>query len=219
MAIETPDIPSTAKLPANAELDAGSYLPKMIQPQQESHVRFNDAHLETVHEIPHVNDLSHEEVFDVWLQRPDYEAINVAIKFTVAEMIHRSHGKQVDPTQEDKYCFRGLEDRNPRSVGYRRRLVYEEALDAVLDEQANQRNVGLHFPDKIATVYSFPSKTASDIARERAIADERDAIEAWKSPVTTGSRSSAKKNGKHKGARHSFTAGVKKVAKIMRIHS
>ena len=217
MAIETTEMPTTARLPAEAVLES-EYARIMInQHRQEYRVAFDDDHLETVHEIPHINQLSHEEIVDVWLQPADYQAINTAIKFTVAEMIHRSHGKEVDSTHEDKYCFRGLEERNPRGAGFRRRLIHEEALDAVLDEQLNQKNVGLHFPDKIATEYSFPSKIAGDSARERGIADERDAIVAWKRSNTRERKSASRKVGKTQAARRSLSAGAKKIAKMMRL--
>ena len=216
MAIGTMDMPTTSRLPAEAALESEDARKIINQHRQKYHVAFDNDHLETVHEIPHINQLSHEEIVDVWLQPADYQAINTAIKFTVAEMIHRSHGKEVDSTQEDKYCFRGLEERNPRGAGFRRRLIHEEALDAVLDEQLNQKNVGLHFPDKIATEYSFPSKIAGDSARERGIADERDAVVAWKKSDTR-ERSASRKVGKTQAARRSLSAGAKKIAKMMRL--
>ena len=81
------------------------------------------------------------------------------------------------------HYFRGLESKTVD--GYkRRRFVIVDACIAVMDEQANQEDCGLHDPDLISRIYMDYTRQCADAARCRGLRDEIAAIAATSSTAS-----------------------------------
>lgn len=85
-----------------------------------------------VHLIPHINDLSDEEVKETWYERNDYEKIKMTLIPVVRKMMK---GERIE--ESNRLTVRGLEYRT-RDGAIRRQHNKAEAITAVMDEQDRQ---------------------------------------------------------------------------------
>jgi len=85
-----------------------------------------------VHPIPHINDLSDQEVKETWYERSDYEKIKMALIPIVRKMMK---GEPIE--ESNRLTIRGLEYRT-REGAIRRQHNKAEAITAVMDEQDRQ---------------------------------------------------------------------------------
>lgn len=93
-------------------------------------------------EIPHINDLSDEEVSSVWMTREELQAIRRQCATIVKFM-------DMDSAAQHGVCLRGLEQNTPNYVAIQveiRRQLY----DAVHAIQDFQYSTGMQLPDMLA---------------------------------------------------------------------
>jgi len=74
--------------------------------QAERHIRFSPN--DRVFEIPHLDDLSDDEIYDVWIRREDFEITRRECK-TLIRIIQRGHQSRFKDIE-----LRGLEHHRPR---------------------------------------------------------------------------------------------------------
>lgn len=94
-------------------------------------LRFS-CHEDEIHHIPHINDLSDDEVKQTWYDRSDYEKIKMSLIPLVRKMMK---GERVEET--NRQTIRGLEYRT-REGAIRRQHNKAEAITTVMDEQDRQ---------------------------------------------------------------------------------
>lgn len=118
--------------------------------------------------IPHLNDLSEEEVFATWIQPEEYLAIRSRCIVTAKKMMRGLI------TQEDldsgKHEPRGLEGKT-KEGGNARREHKMDSIAAVLEEQTLQWNEDVFDEDAIRDVYSCFSIGCADDAHRAALQD------------------------------------------------
>jgi hypothetical protein len=110
------------------------------KPQGSRTVRFCDDI--SVMEIPNVPE---EDRLSYWMVKEDYIKIRQQVANTVHIAVSRCETHSSD--------FRGLEDKTPTAVIYRRRQRRIAAINAVLQEQEFQTRTGYSDPDGIASAY------------------------------------------------------------------
>jgi hypothetical protein len=132
-------------------------------PVEEVFVSF-EQHVD-VKEIPHIKDLSAEEVSAVWYNGEDFEAIKKSLVVTLRLMIASK------PVGSDQ-CTRGLEFRTPQGAKYRKKNKLE-ALTAVWNEQVAQWKDNVSNDEAIRRVYVEQSKKCIETARKFGMHDER----------------------------------------------
>ena len=89
-----------------------------------------------IHLIPHINDLSDNEVKETWYERSDYEKMKMTLVPIVRKMMK---GGNIEET--NRQTVRGLEYRT-RAGAIRRQHNKAEAIAAVMDEQERQLGSG-----------------------------------------------------------------------------
>ena len=85
--------------------------------------------------IPHINDLSDQEVKETWYERSEYEKIKMTLIPLVRKMMKGEHVEE-----NNRQTIRGLEYRT-REGAIRRQHNKAEAMAAVMDEQDRQLEV------------------------------------------------------------------------------
>jgi hypothetical protein len=124
-----------------------------------------------VHEIPHVEDFTQEEIADLWHQVYDYDAMASENLRTVDMM---KNGRLSN--NDGEFCVRGLEHRMP-DRWIRRQKSMQAARDAVIDEQELQWSRQSRNPVYLAEIYSEFATLALDTARTKGLQDEKEARE------------------------------------------
>jgi hypothetical protein len=130
-------------------------------------LRFEEG-LNKMFPIPHLDDLSLEEVRDIWYESSDYAEIKSSYQMTIFLM---ENGELVEG---DEHTARGLEYRTQQGAWAR----YEnkrDAYNAVLDEQDRQWKLNKDDFDEISNVYLEHSTKCAEAAAMRG---EQDALEA-----------------------------------------
>jgi hypothetical protein len=101
-----------------------------------------------IYDVPHIDDMSPEEVKAIWYEKADYEKIKMAMIPIIRRMM-----KKEMTAETDKETIRGLEFRT-RQGAIRRQHNKLEATTAVLDEQDQQLNtIGRIDEELLAKVY------------------------------------------------------------------
>ena len=118
-----------------------------------------------VKEVPHIKDLSPEEVAAVWYNGADFERIKKALVVTLRLMIAK---KPVDSDQ----CTRGIEFRTPQGAKFRKKNKLE-ALTAVWNEQVSQWKENITDEEAIRSVYLEHSTKCMETARKFGLHDEK----------------------------------------------
>lgn len=85
-----------------------------------------------IHPIPHIDDMTDEEVQDIWYERSDYEKMKMSMIPLIRKMMKGEHVEE-----NNRQTIRGLEFRT-REGAIRRQHNKVEAITAVLDEQDRQ---------------------------------------------------------------------------------
>lgn len=142
--------------------------------------RFALANNEIFH-IPHINDMSDEEVLGVWYEKVDYDTIKQSIIPIVKRMMK---GEAIEETNE--MTIRGLEYRT-RKGAIRRQHNKVEAITAVLDEQDRQIELDINDPELISQVYVECSAHCLREAQELAAGDIAEALDYVSAPSASSS--------------------------------
>ena len=122
--------------------------------------------------IPHIDDLSEEEVVDTWYERADYEKMKMSMIPLIRKIMK---GDIVDET--DRQTARGLEFRT-RKGAIRRQHNKVEAISAVLEEQDRQIEcTGYCDAEQLAAVYMEVNHHCQVEAHELALGDVQPAQE------------------------------------------
>lgn len=101
-----------------------------------------------IYDVPHIDDMTPEEVKAIWYEKSDYEKIKMAMIPIIRKMM-----KKETIQETDRETIRGLEFRT-RQGAIRRQHNKLEATTAVLDEQDRQLDtVGRVDEDLLAKVY------------------------------------------------------------------
>jgi hypothetical protein len=113
-----------------------------------------------------------EEKIATWLTGQEFDAMKAERRSTVKVM------ERINLSVDDgQHSFRGLEFRT-REGSRRRQFNQVDATMAVMDEQDAQLQCGINDPERLAHVYIICSSHCQDNAHERALNDQRAALES-----------------------------------------
>lgn len=115
--------------------------------------------------ILHLDNYSNKEIKRTWYRSKDYEKMMM----TALEDVRRA-GKKKNSKNQDATDQRGLEAWTPKGAE-RSKLLKDNAVQAVWNEQSFQWDKGIFDPDRIRDCYIPYSTGALDAARERALVD------------------------------------------------
>jgi hypothetical protein len=122
--------------------------------------------------IPHIDDLSDEEVKATWYEHEDYEAIKKSIIPLIRKMM-----KNEEVAETNRQTTRGLEYRT-RDGAIRRQTNKSRAMTVVLDEIDRQLEFAGYVNEEILRkVYQSVSKQCQDEAHDLALGDVEAARE------------------------------------------
>eukprot|EP00977_Amphora_coffeiformis_P023467 scaffold13449_cov188-Amphora_coffeaeformis.AAC.2 len=116
--------------------------------------------------VPHIDDMSEEEILTIWYDRPDYDLMKQSFIPILRKMMR---GTNIEET--DKETVRGLEYRT-REGALKRQHNKVHSIHAVLDEQERQLSLGIHDVEKISEIYGGASQHCSMSARDLGEMDE-----------------------------------------------
>jgi len=128
-------------------------------------VKFADKN--EVFPIQHLDEMTDEEIFEIWYTSREYSEIKQAYQLTIFMM------ESGETISGDEHTSRGLEYRTQEGAWAR----YEnkrDAYNAVLDEQDRQWKVDKDDYEKIRQIYLKHSTKCANAAIVRALQDERD---------------------------------------------
>jgi hypothetical protein len=120
--------------------------------------------------IPHVKDFSEEDILNGWYRKRDYQKMSAEVS-RIAKLIAK--GQDVDGRED--ICVRGLEHMVEEDVADYRAEKMIASVDAVLDEQEDQRNEETYDDDIIAKLYA---EIAAPLQKEAYLVGLRDALDA-----------------------------------------
>ena len=120
----------------------------------------------TIHPIPHVDDLPEEEVNAVWYEREDYDRMKQALVPVIRRLMK---GEKV--AENNNETARGLEFRT-REGAIRRQHNKLDSINAVLDEQDRQKTMRINDDEKLREIYLSRSAHCLEEARELGMKDE-----------------------------------------------
>jgi hypothetical protein len=125
-----------------------------------------------IYSVPHIDDMTHEEVKAIWYEKEDYERIKLAMIPIIRKIM-----KKEKVAETDKETIRGLEFRT-RQGAIRRQHNKHEAATAVLDEQDRQLNTIGHVDEELlAQVYQQFNSHCQVEAHKLALGDVSPAKE------------------------------------------
>ena len=119
-----------------------------------------------IFDVPHIDDMSEQEIATIWYDRPDYEEMKQSFIPIIKKMMR---GAKVEET--DSETARGLEFRT-REGAVRRQHNKIQSIHAVLDEQDRQLALGIHDVEKISEMYVEASQHCVGSARDLGEMDE-----------------------------------------------
>jgi hypothetical protein len=134
--------------------------------QRKRRVFFSDS-VET-REIPHLDDLSNEDVLAAWWTANDYLVIRKMISLTVRMIMNGSKFVEDD----GDFCERGLEVRTKAGARARHLMIKQRAIETVLKAQDYQRQEGFSDPEYIAEIYSEYTRDSSEESHFAGLSDE-----------------------------------------------
>jgi hypothetical protein len=138
-------------------------------------VRFNQRVF--LREIPHLNDISEQQIETTWYTKKEYSDIRSELKLTVKLQRNGVLGL----ANCEVLCFRGLETRGQEGKSLRKAIQWN-AVEAVLYEQARQNLLGTFSSDDVAKVYVDAVFRGYDAAHANGLSDAREACEACEGP-------------------------------------
>ena len=120
--------------------------------------------------IPHLSNYSDDEIEASWYRKEDFTRMSDDVG-EIANLV----AKGVDTRNGEELSIRGLEHLVEEDVADYRAEKMIESIDAVLDEQDEQRDEGVFNPDAIAQLYT---EIVSPLLREAHLVGLRDEQEA-----------------------------------------
>jgi hypothetical protein len=129
-------------------------------------VKFADSN--EVFPIPHLDDMSDDEIADVWYDCQEYSEIKSAFQVT----LHLMETGQKILHDDEEHTSRGLEYRT-QDGAWARYENKRDAYNAVLDEQDRQWKDDADDHDALSRVYLEHSAKCLEAARKRAKEDAR----------------------------------------------
>lgn len=155
---------------SHSTVSANATVRKPLSPAANRTVTFSDE--VCVRRTINNEDYAIEEKLAAWSTVQEFDEMKAARRSTVNIMERRN------PSVDDgQHCFRGLEFRT-REGSRRRQFNQVDAAMAVMDEQEAQLQSGINDPEKLAHVYIICSSHCQDNAHERALNDQRAALES-----------------------------------------
>jgi hypothetical protein len=101
--------------------------------------------------IQSASQLSDEELQSIWYTKDELIKIKLHARETVLVMMAKSDEfPPLDDENSDEYCSRGLRTKEEFS---KRQLAIFQSVDAVLEEQHAQRELGIHDDELLADIY------------------------------------------------------------------
>jgi hypothetical protein len=153
------------------------------RPKKNASVHFSD--FDSVYEIPHIKNMTPEEIRDVWLTRKERKRIDRNSSRIVAQLeaaLRHDGGEEGDAmarllilsiiTEEE--CYRGLECQTPTAV-QQREEIQEAMYKDVISMQNFQKRRGVVIPQALAEICS---KHTAACQQEALAAAFRDALHA-----------------------------------------
>ena len=120
--------------------------------------------------IRHVQDFTDEEIAAGWYRKKDFTKMSEDVS-EIADLVAKGR----DSRNGEELCIRGLEHLVEEDVADYRAEKMIASIDAVLDEQDEQRDEDVYDPDIIAQLYT---EIVSPLLREAYLVGLRDAQEA-----------------------------------------
>jgi polyhydroxyalkanoate synthesis regulator phasin len=121
-------------------------------------------------DIPHLNDMTDEDIANIWYEAGDYNEIKASYQLVIIKM------ETGEFREDEEQTCRGLEYRT-QDGAWTRYENKRDAYNAVLDEQDRQWKVDKDDHEKISTVYRNHSKKCADAAADRGSSDAKEARE------------------------------------------
>ena len=120
--------------------------------------------------IRHVKDFSDAEIRASWYRKPDYVRMSEEVS-KIAKLV----AKGLDFDGDEELCTRGLEHLVEEDVADYRAEKMVASVDAVLDEQEEQRSEENYDPDIIAAIYA---EIVAPLQKQAYLTALRDALDA-----------------------------------------
>jgi hypothetical protein len=132
-------------------------------------IRFNKQ-VRAAREIPHLDDISKEQIENTWYTKKEDSDIKYELRLTIKlqRKGHRRLGKYCE-----ELCFRGLEAQSKQGSIFRQTNRWN-ALEAVLHEQSRQNLIGMCSSDDLAKVYMEAVFKCRHAARVNGLRDARE---------------------------------------------
>jgi hypothetical protein len=131
----------------------------------------------SVRPITHIDDMSEERIHAVWYDKKDFEDIKKGIVSTVRLMMSCQEGNGDSSSSvidNEEHCSRGLEYRTRDGASARRENKWN-ALNAVLDEQDRQKELGIQNEKLLSQIYITENRRSRLNALQLGIQDENAA--------------------------------------------
>eukprot|EP00538_Stauroneis_constricta_P009245 CAMPEP_0119557398 /NCGR_PEP_ID=MMETSP1352-20130426/9080_1 /TAXON_ID=265584 /ORGANISM="Stauroneis constricta, Strain CCMP1120" /LENGTH=195 /DNA_ID=CAMNT_0007604499 /DNA_START=147 /DNA_END=734 /DNA_ORIENTATION=- len=157
-------LPTLAEEPVNRKLSPHT--------KSSRHVTFNL--IPTIHPIHHINDLSDDDIHNMWLSCD--EMLHIKKNYTAIVRLMMNQREQFVDDWKNGICSRGLECRT-RDASKRRKRNKAAAIHAVLDEQDIQYDDGICDPQFISDVYRAVTSPVRQAALARGLQDEIEMIQ------------------------------------------
>jgi hypothetical protein len=153
--------------------------------------------------IPHVKDFSEEDILNGWYRKRDYAKMSAEVT-KIARLI----AKGQDVGGREDICIRGLEHMVEEDVADYRAEKMIASVDAVLDEQEDQRNEETYDADIIAKMYAeiaAPLQKEAYLVALRDALDAKEAMEEMDKPKEEGKGKEKKTKSKKKSSKSGKT--------------
>jgi hypothetical protein len=128
----------------------------------------------SVRPIAHMNDMTKSHIRAVWYEQSEFDEIKKRFLQTIRLMSFHENQIIVDNNDDDNHCIRGLEYRTSEGAAIRQENKWN-ALNAVLDEQDRQRQLGTRNDKLLCQVYMRENRLSRLNALKLGILDEKAA--------------------------------------------
>ena len=131
----------------------------------------------SVRPITHVDNIPDEEIAAVWFSKKDFEDIKKSIATTLRLIAYGEF--QGD---DETHCVRGLEFRT-RAGALERRENKWNCLNAVLDEQDRQKELGINNDKLLSQIYITENRLSRQASLKHGLHDQLEAMELHSTPI------------------------------------
>ena len=131
----------------------------------------------SVRPITHVDNIPEEEIAAIWFCKKDFEDIKRSFATTLRLI---SYGEFKGDDEE--HCSRGLEFRT-RAGALQRRDNKWNALNAVLDEQDRQKELGINNDKLLSQIYITENRHCRQAAFKLGLCDQDEAQSLHRTPI------------------------------------